>query len=171
MERSGRYRGDWGETLVEVLVSVVLLGIAGVALLAGMAGAAKASALHRAETTGGAQVRTFAEDIQSWVTANPSSYVNCPTDSTDNPDGTVAVAGTYGSSVVGFATPAGFKAGTVTVKTLDKNGVPLMLGACSPDIGLQLLTLSLTSSDGNATEKLTFVLRRPCDTSAVSACS
>lgn len=158
-------RGRWqqldrGETLVELLVSVVILGLAGVAVLGGMALAATASAIHRKETTGTAQVRTYAEDIQSYVTNNPSMYATCAT-----------AASAYAGSTVGFATPSGFNDPTYTVASIGQNGSgQVVTVACSADVGLQLLTLSLQSSDGKTTEKLTFVLRRPCDTSAVTAC-
>lgn len=157
-----RRRREVGETLVEVLVAVAILGLAGVALLAGMGLAAKASDIHRKETTGGAQVSAYAEDIQRYVANDPSAW-----------DCAGALAGTaYSPTTVGFATPAGFSDPTYTAAALNQNasGQIVTGSSCSPDSGLQLLTLSLASTDGGATERATFVLRRPCDTSVATTC-
>jgi hypothetical protein len=144
---------DQGETLVEVLVAVVILGLAGVAVLAGMALAAKASDIHRKETTGGAQVRTWAEDIQSYVTNDPTKYAGCATQST-----------AYLGPAVSFATPSAFKTPSYTVQSIIQNATGQVTNvACGSDVGLQLITLTLASTDAKATEKLTFILRRPCD--------
>lgn len=159
MIRARAQRGDTGETLVEVLVAVAILGLAGVAVLAGMGLAAKASNIHRKETTGSAQVSAYAEDIQRYVTNNPSAW-DC------------ANAGTaYSPATVGFGTPTGFNDPTYSATPLSQNAAgQVVTGSCSPDSGLQLLTLSLASTDGGATEHATFVLRRPCDTSVATTC-
>lgn len=158
-----RASNDQGETLVEVLVAVAILGLAGVAVLVGMGLAAKASRIHRAETTGSAQLRSYAEDIQQTVTNDPTKYTTaCANQAT-----------AYLGSAVGFSTPTGFNDPTYTIQSIGQNssGQVINVGCGSTDVGLQKLTLSMASKDGSTTETLAFVLRRPCDTNAGTACS
>ena len=148
-------RRDAGETLVEVLVTVVILGLAGVAVTAGLALSAKASDMHRKETTGGAYVRTFAEAIQQYVaTAATTNYRPC-------------AAADYYTSRVSFGLPSGFTATQDKALSVGPTGAT---SACTTDPGIQQVTLHIASSDGRAAESLTIVLRNPCDPS-VTACS
>src|SRR3954447_1727605 len=68
-------RDDRGETLIELLVAVAILGIAGVAILGGLLVSTQASTIHRNSATGGAYVRSFAEAIQADVDQN--GYKSC----------------------------------------------------------------------------------------------
>ena len=70
-----RGRSERGETLVELIVSVAILGVAAVAILAGLMLTAKSSDVQRNQATGGAYVRSFAEAIQTDVDTN--GYKTC----------------------------------------------------------------------------------------------
>ena len=70
-------RDDRGETLIELVVAVAILGIAGVAILGGLMMSVRSSVIHRNEASGGAYVRSFAEAIQTYVDAN--GYKPAPT--------------------------------------------------------------------------------------------
>ncbi|GAA4094048.1 type II secretion system protein [Nocardioides kongjuensis] len=153
-------RDDRGETLVELLVAVVILGIAGVAVMTGLAMTVKASDIQRKSTTNGAYVRSLAEAVQDWVAAG--HYAACP------------AANAYLSPTVrGRLT--GLPAGSGL--SHDK---PLSIGptgarsACTTDTGVQLVTLHVTSPDATASRKvdevLTIVVRKPCDPS-VAPCT
>lgn len=158
--RARRARGETGETLVEVLVAVVILGLAGVALMAGLGLAAKASDLHRKETTSGAYVRSYAEAIESYVaTPGSNNYMPC------------AAANAYNVSAVTSTLniPAGYTATQDAAKSVGTNGVAA--SGCSSDTGLQQLTLHVASPDTSvASETLVIVVRKPCDPS-VTACT
>ncbi|HJQ44865.1 MAG TPA: type II secretion system protein [Amycolatopsis sp.] len=138
--------GERGETLVELLVTVVILGLAGVALVAGLTTAVMVSDSHRKATGAGATIRDYAEAIES-VVVTSGYQVSC--------------APTYAA---GFTPPSGFTAPSITaVSYWNGAGFP---GTCDPatDTGVQRLTLRVSSVDGRASESLTIVVRNPCGT-------
>ena len=147
---SSRQSSDRGDTLIEVLIAIAILGMAGVAVMAGLGLAAKSSDIHRKDTTASSSLRTYAEDIQKYLESHPSAYVGC------SPD--------YSPATVGFSVPAGFNAPTVTVTSINATGGSV---ACGSDNGLQLLGLTLASADGRTSESLSIVVRAPCDTSTL----
>lgn len=154
--RPSRLRDDRGETLVEVLVAVAILGIASVAVVGGLQLSVKASDINRKQTTGGTYVRTYAESIERYLTTT-ANYVKC------------AGAGTYTPAVVGFTVPDGYSAQQLASQPLDGDGSVITSGSCpSRDRGVQRIRLTLTSADGRASESLTVVVRRACGTG--SAC-
>ena len=149
-----RRRDERGETLVEVLVALSILGVAAVAILAGVQLVTKTSDIHRKATTGGAYVRTFAEAIQRYVAAPGNDrYVAC------------AGPNAYRIAPVmsQFTMPAGYTAAQAAAVPLTGAGG---IGSCpGGDAGAQRLDLSVTSPDGKVSETLTIVLRRTCDAS------
>ena len=143
-----RAGSDRGETLVEVLAAVVILGIAGVAIMGGLMLSVRASDMHRKETTGGAYVRSFAEAIQNWVAGG--HYVGC------------AGANQYTPKVAAQITdlPSTYTLNQLAARSVSATGVA---GAgCTSDTGIQQLELHVRSADGRADEKLTIVVRNPC---------
>ncbi|MBU2696926.1 type IV pilus modification PilV family protein [Pimelobacter sp. 30-1] len=153
MRRPGRLRSavraDDGVTLIETLVALSILSIAGVAVMAGLQLTVQTSDIHRKQTTGGAYVRSYAEAIEAYLNTS-GHYVSC------------AGATAYAPGVVGFAEPAGYTAQQEgAAQPLDGNGSVLTGGSC-PDRGVQRLRISVRSADGRATERLTIVVRRAC---------
>jgi type II secretory pathway pseudopilin PulG len=151
MDLRGRLRtgSDRGETLVEVLAAVVILGIAGVAIVAGLMLSVKASDMHRKETTGGAYVRSFAEAIQNYVAAG--NYTGC------------AGANAYKVSAVTSQVtglPGTYTLTQKAARSVGPNGVAA--AGCGTDTGVQQLELHVSSNDGRADEKLVIVVRRSC---------
>lgn len=145
-------RTDAGVTLIETLAAVVILGIAGVAVMAGLQLSVKASDIHRKQATGGAYVRSYAEAIEKYLDTT-GNYVPC------------AGAGAYTPAVVGFSAPAGYTASATVATPLDGSGAAITTGACpSRDKGVQRVTLTVTSNDSRAAERLTVVLRKACGT-------
>ncbi len=71
----GRSR-DAGDTLVELLVAITVIGIAAAGLLGGLAAAIGGSGSHRALTSLDAVVRSFAETTRTSLTAQ-DGYVRC----------------------------------------------------------------------------------------------
>ncbi|MCW2857745.1 MAG: hypothetical protein JWR52_3360 [Marmoricola sp.] len=157
--RTRRGRGqqlDRGETLVEILVSIAILGIAAIAILVGLQLAIKASDIQRKETTGGAYVRNYAEALENYVAAANSNYVAC------------ASTATYGPSTVGFSAPSGYTASVLSVQSVSATGA---LSTCTTDTGVEAVTLSVASSDNKANEKLMVLIRKACVGTGASPCS
>src|SRR6185369_1991475 len=76
MWRRNRLDDDRGETLIELLVTVVILGTAVVAIVAALATAIRVSDIHRKQASAGAYVRAYAEALETYVAAG--SYQPCP---------------------------------------------------------------------------------------------
>ena len=147
-------RSEHGETLIELVVAVAILGIAAVAILGGVMVSIRTSVMHRNDATGGAYVRSFAEAIQSSVDS-AGGYKSCAN----------AQSG-YGSVTVADL-PAGYTKSVTAVQSW--NGTTW--GTCTAD-GIQRLDLKVTTT-GNppfqAEEKLTVILRQPCNGNAATA--
>ena len=80
-----------GETLLELLIAVVILGVVVVAVVGGFATATITSDIHRKQSTAGAYAKDYAEAIQTAVSTASVPYTNCANTST-------------------YASPAGFTA-------------------------------------------------------------
>ncbi|MGW5398761.1 type IV pilus modification PilV family protein [Streptomyces sp. NPDC003952] len=119
--RPRRRRGEEGETLIEVLVAVVLIGVAFVTILGGMGTAIISSVTQQEVTSADSIVRSAAEKVVG------APYVSC--------------AGGYETP----APPAGY---TVTVEVAYWDGVGAFGAACSPtaDTGVQRITLTVHST-------------------------
>ena len=151
MGRRPDWRSDRGETLVELLVAVVILGIAGVAIVAGLEMSVKTSDIHRKQTTGSAYARSYAEAIEDYVASAAGHYVPC------------ASGDSYAPATVGFAgaLPSGYTASHSAALRVPPGGGAA--GPCSGnDTGVQQLEIAIASSDGRAAEELTVMLRKPC---------
>ncbi len=138
--RSGSERG---ETLIELLITVMILGTAVVALVGGLVLAVRVSAMHREQATAGAAVRAFAEALQSHVAATPTGYLDCADET--------AYDGIYTGAPAGYVpevTAVAYWNGAAFVST------------CTTDTGVQRVSLRVTSQ--NASETLDVVLRKPC---------
>jgi type II secretory pathway pseudopilin PulG len=151
-ERSGQ-----GETLIEVVVAVVILGIAGVAVMAGLELSVRSSDVGRKQANGGSFVRSLAEAIQESVASG--GYKPC------------AAADAYLSATVRAAAGIPLNYGAAQSKALAYNGTAW--GSCGSDNGSQQMTLTVTSPGTGihqANESLTFILRKPCSGSLPSPC-
>jgi Tfp pilus assembly protein PilE len=142
-------RTDSGETLLELMITVAILGLAGVAIISGLGTAVGVSGAHRKQSTAGATVRSFAEAIESSVLNN--GYV-----ATCTPG--------YAS---GFTSPTGFTTPQITAVSFWTGSA--FQTTCDPadDRGVQRLTLQVSSMDGRATEQLVLVVRKPCGVGSV----
>jgi prepilin-type N-terminal cleavage/methylation domain-containing protein len=146
-------RSDRGETLIELVVAVAILGLASAAILGGLMMGIRTSVMHRNDATGGAYVRSFAEAIQTDVDAN--GYKTC------------ANASSGYASVAVPDLPAGYTRAVTSVQSWNGSS----WGACTAD-GVQRLDLRVTTTGAapfQADEKLTVVLRQPCNGTASTA--
>ena len=154
--------GDRGETLVELLVATVILGIAVVAVVGGLASSILISDVHRKQAQAGVTVRDYAEAVQAAVATAQGNYVACPSAPGYGP-ASAAVAATV------FTVPAGYTA-TASVRYWDEAGSTFGSCPAGGDTGVQQVTLTVASNDGRARQSLVMVLRKPCRPSD-AACS
>jgi Tfp pilus assembly protein PilV len=138
-------RGDRGESLVEILMTVTIVSIAVIAITGALATSVRMSDVHRKQAAVSAALRAFAEDLQARVSATPTAYV----------DATCATPADYNGL---YSPPAGYTA-TVTRVVFWSDGQ--FVESC-PDNGIQLLTLRVASDDERAVQTLDVVLRKPC---------
>jgi prepilin-type N-terminal cleavage/methylation domain-containing protein len=137
---------DAGETLIELLVTVVILGIATAGLSAGLLAVGNASTMHRQQALAQNALRAWAEQIAA------GTYTDC------------ATTGTFAAPSP--AMPSGLT-GTVTdVRYWDGAS---FAGSCGADTGVQKVTLTVTVATRLSVplvRKIAVVLRKPC----VSSC-
>lgn len=148
--------GDAGETLIEVLAATVILGIAAVAMVGGIATSIMMSDIHRKQASAGAYVRDFAETLENGIAAPSSKY-------TTGPGASVAYKALY--------TPPGSGYTASVTKVACWNGSTFAAEPCT-DTGSQEVSLRVASSDGRAAESLDILVRVPCrPTSTDSGCA
>jgi type II secretory pathway pseudopilin PulG len=147
---------DRGESLIEILVAVLILGLTVTAIMGGLLTSVKLSDVHRKQATAGADVRSYAESVTRAVAAG--GYQPCA--------GTSAYLPVSGTSptAVHFTPSAGVTPTVVRVEYWSDSG-PATPGtwqpSCSTDLGLQRVTLQVQSTDSRATEQTVVVLRLP----------
>jgi prepilin-type N-terminal cleavage/methylation domain-containing protein len=136
--------GEAGFSLAEVLVTVVIVGIAFAAILGGMVTSIVVSDVHRKQASSDALARSAAEAVKDQAVV----YVSC------------AVPNDYSSALP--PAPAGYSVSISSVKYWDgTSSDPVAYqGSCpGADNGMQLITVVAGSGDGRASETLEFVKR------------
>jgi prepilin-type N-terminal cleavage/methylation domain-containing protein len=144
-------RSEDGFSLVELLVTIVIVGVTFSALLGGLITTITVSSLHRKQATADSVARSAAE----WIK-----------DSVANPFHPCATNGTY--SLSGLSVPGGYSAVVTGVENWNWSGPPVTASfvptfspsapGCS-DRGLQRITIAVTSSDAQVNETVQ-VLKR-----------
>jgi prepilin-type N-terminal cleavage/methylation domain-containing protein len=130
-----RSDGQAGFTLVELLLTISILGIGVVTIVGGMMTSIQVSDLGRRQADGQTQLRAYAEAVAG------APYDNC--------------AASYATS---YSPPAGFIA-AMTVAYWD--GAPSFTATCGTDQGLQRVTLTITATDGRGAESVAIAKRTP----------
>jgi type II secretory pathway pseudopilin PulG len=141
---------EQGETLIELLMAVLILGFVGVAAVGGITTSVLVSDYHKKQAIAGAYVRDYAEAIEDGVAAFP----------TTNYDGTSSATHAPNAYKLLYSAPSGYTAQTPTVYCVSGLGVQT-LEPCT-DTGVQLVSLEVDSTDTRAKETLNVILRRPC---------
>jgi type II secretory pathway pseudopilin PulG len=135
-------RPDAGETLTELLVTVVILGIATAGIAFALGTTVKAATLNRQQALAQNALRSWAEQIGA------GTYTAC--------------APASGFAAPSPAPPAGLTAAVTAVQYW--NGVTFA-GTCGTDTGIQRVTLRISAATGSAsplTETVAVVVRKPC---------
>jgi len=138
--------GDTGETLIELLVAIVILGIAVVAILGGIVVIVESSTLHRKQAQAQNGLRAWAEQTSA------ATYNDC------------ATAGSF--SLPSPSLPSGFTPQVTAVEYW--NGTSFS-SSCAGDQGIQKVTLRVVVANSlypGFTQSLDVVVRKPC----VSSC-
>ena len=151
MRPSPRVNSEDGFSLAELLVTIVLVSVTFVAILTGLMTTIRVSASHRTQATTDAVVRSAAE----WVK-----------DMSNNPYRTTC-NGPAMYSLNGLAMPTGYSATITRVEYWDgaapgaTDTYTPAFGPCPAggDKGLQRITITATSSDGQATETVQIMKR------------
>lgn len=135
-----RGRDDRGESLIELLVTVVIMGFTMVAVIGGLLAAVQMSDVHRKQANAGAVAQRLAEGVAQ------AAYANC--------------AASYPASAAGYTVTVGVRywdAGWNAGSTAS----PWKTACPSPDQGVQQVTVRVATSDGRAAEQAVVVVRRP----------
>lgn len=142
--RRARLTSDAGETLVELLVSIAILSIVGVALMTGLGTAISASGTHRSIASVNTVLKSYAENATYQIElASPPLYSDS------------ASAATYTSELSSTWTPpSGYSGYSLSVSSVSP--VP----ACGTAAGAQQLTIAATGPT-SVGDTLTIVVRNP----------
>lgn len=128
-----------GTTLVEVLMTVLIMSIAFVALAGGLWTSVVASDANVKLATAEATARALGEFLKR------AAYVNCATTTS------------YPTS--GFVAPSGYTTTITDVSYWEPLAETFQSTCPTPDGGMHMLTFSVASSDGKATETIQMVKR------------
>jgi prepilin-type N-terminal cleavage/methylation domain-containing protein len=139
-----------GVTLIEMLITVAILGTAFAAIVGGMTVSIFGSDLHRKQATAETVLRSYGESVEAkagW-------------------DGCSATAAGYMPAAVGFTNPSAsqFSVTATAVEFWAPSGNTGTWASSCPggtDTGLQRVSLRVQSLDGRATETLQVVRRKP----------
>lgn len=139
---------DKGETLIELMIAVAIMGIVVVAIVGGIATSIMMSDIHRKQATAGAYVRNYAEAVVAYV-AVPGNF-----NATTSP-----IALQTAVAAAGFAAPTGFTPAVVLLQCWNDTGQ--VFGGCAAGNTVQQVTLNIRSSDSRASETLLVIVRKP----------
>jgi len=148
-QRSGRI--DRGESLIEALVTISILGIAVVALLGAVLIGVKTSVLHRKHAQAQAELRSWAERIGTAPGTGAPVYTDC--------------ARPANFPALNSPTP-GISGSVTSVRYWDGDSSSFR-PSCGPDPGLQKVTLRITVAAGihpGFSQTLDVVVRKSCAT-------
>jgi type II secretory pathway pseudopilin PulG len=146
--KANPYPNDRGETLLELLITVMIVGVAVVALVGGIATSIRMSDIHRKQAAAGAYVRAFAEAIETYVTASPTKYTAC------------AGTGTYAPAYTALDGDPTYTAKITAVKYWNGSSAFVSTVPCA-DTGVQQVSL-LVTADNTVAETLDVIIRKPC---------
>lgn len=136
----GKVRGERGDTLIEILVAVSILGIAFVAILAGLGTAINLSGRQRGQANADVVLVSAADSVKN------QTYVSC--------------ASTYSPSS-GVTLPTGWSASNLTIGSIKyRNGTAWATTCPTTDQNLQLVTIIASAPDGRSSESVDVVKRR-----------
>lgn len=149
MTTGGRARGESGDTLLEVIISLALMGIAVVTIISSIASAVSLSVVHRGQTDVSAALVSAAEYLKS------ESYAPCC--------GTAGCGGvqnvtppdpqqTFGDDLQHLALAQQDVTAPVVYRVTDASGSPC--SGLSSDPGLEMIWIQATGGGGRVTQTM-----------------
>lgn len=152
-----------GDTLIEVLLSIVILGLASLALIVAFGTSITASGEHRSLTTADTYVKTVGNYVASSVQSSTSDFSTCPHDAS-------SVLATY-TGLANQLTVPGYSASVTAVEYWNAPtiGVPGSWGSLCVAGAPQLITVTLTNSATSAVNTLSLVVDSPTAPSVAAA--
>ncbi len=145
-----RHRGDDGDTLVEILLALIVLGLSTVALMTAFSTTIAASAEHRSFATFDTVLRSASNEVISQIQGPSALYKSC------------ALAADYqtgGTNAVAFSLPTGYTAQITAIQYWDGTQFQTNVAYCVAG-GPQLLTVAVTNASGT-TYSNTFAVDNP----------
>lgn len=149
MRRTGSDH-DRGESLIELLVAVLIMGTAVVAVVGGLGTAIMMTDLHRRQATAAAFLRELAVKVDTAIAGGTPPYTTCPSNSW---------------YVAPYSPAPGYSAAIAEVRYWSSASVFVVVGpSCNAanDVGVQRLSLSVSTTDGRVNERIDVVIRKPC---------
>jgi type II secretory pathway pseudopilin PulG len=135
--------GERGETLLELIIAIAILGVCVVAIGAGITLSVKISSIHKDQATAQAFLHNYAETLQS-------SYSPC----------SGGIAPNYVTIASLVRPDASWSNPTATVKFWDPTAAAFNSATCpGTDPNLQQVTVKLVTTDGLVSESLVVVVR------------
>lgn len=125
-----------GFTLVELLLTIAILGVGVLVIVGGMMTSIQVSDLGRRQADGQTQLRAYAETVAG------AAYANCAT--------------SYATP--SYSPPAGY---TAAMAVAYWDGTSAFTATCGTDRGLQRVTLTITATDGRGLESVAIAKRAP----------
>ncbi len=160
-------RSDTGDSLVELLVAIAILGVSGAGLIGAVLMVSGATAMHTQVGTSDSVLRTWAAHLGT------SDYVACarPSDLTTPPEptGWSGQAPSWKRTIEGVA----YEARIDDVGHWDAAAAGFT-SSCTSDTGLQRVALSISAPGAGlpgTTGQLVLTRRNPCVTTSQAGCS
>ena len=161
-------RGEAGETLIEVLVTVILMGIGFVAVMSAILTAVNVATVNSDRTTASLNLQSWAEEIEQPFRYNGSTtYIPCATGATYGGPASFPVDANFTATMTDVKYFRDFAGGQPNFTT------PLNTCYTTGDKGMQLITIRIespTHRGSKAVESVTVVKRdRQCPTTYSNA--
>lgn len=142
--RAHRIDRERGDTLVEVIMTVVIVGIAFTGILAGLGTAINLSGTHRGQANADVVLVSAADSVKA------QGYVPCPG----------VTASTYYSPMLeGVTLPSGWSASNLAITAVKGWNGSAFVSCPSSDGGLQRVTITATTPDNRSIETVDVVKR------------
>jgi Tfp pilus assembly protein PilV len=130
---------DRGESLVELITAVAIMGIAVVAIVGGIATSILMTDIHRKQATAGALARSFAEQVEGNYQTSASAYAAL------------------------FPAQDGYTGSVTSLECWSPSTQQFAAASCPSD--LQRVTVTVKSTDDRASESIVVIVRKADGTS------